>query len=93
MKGWVKRAEDALPIGPAMRVTIAGPAIRGGLPSFPDERLDDVIGDGLDLAFGQWRRMRIVRPVGPQVLALQSIAIRIVISVFVAGASRSNKRS
>ena len=55
----------------------------GGWGGVPHERLDDVVGDGLDFAPGQWRRMRVVRRVVAEVLALEAIAVRVLIGIFV----------
>ena len=44
-------------------------------PLFSDECRDDVIGDCLDLASGQRRRMRIARRIGAQILTLEAIAV------------------
>src|SRR5262249_26162247 len=50
---------------------------------FSDECRDDVIGDCLDLPSGQRRRMRIARRSAAQFLALEAIAVRVLIGVFV----------
>src|ERR1700683_925558 len=52
-------------------------------PLFSDERREDVLGNCLDLTPGQWRRMRVVRRIRAQILALEAIAVRVLIGVFV----------
>src|SRR5262249_55274013 len=48
-----------------------------------DEFCEDVVGDRLDFALRQPGRMRIARRVAAEVLPLQPVAVRVLISIFV----------